>query len=186
MFNRPKRISPARQVLVTDQAVQGALLVRLALYGAGGLLYFSVIELLDVALSDTAHSRGEILWNFMGQTIYWAPGLFVLMPIFAYDLLRVSNGFTGPVLRLRREMKALTLGEDREPIEFRADDFWQEMAAEYNLLRKEVNKLREQLAAVPQAENATTVRKGSLFGGKGKAKAEDSKTMDEMLESVGA
>lgn len=162
MFAKRNRIPPPRQVLVTDHAVQGALLVRLAFYGASGVLYFSIIELLDVVLSDPAQSRGEILWNFIGQAIYWAPGLFVLMPIFAYDLLRFSNGFTGPVLRLRREMKALTLGADREPIEFRAEDYWQEMASEYNLLRDQVNQLRNQLEAAKQTQDGSTVRKGSL------------------------
>ena len=155
------------------------------MYAASGLLYFSIIELLDVGLSDPAQSRGEIFWNFVGQAIYWAPGLFVLMPIFAYDLLRLSHGFVGPVLRLRKEMKALALGADREPIEFRAEDFWLDMADEYNLLRDEVNKLREQLASVPSANVAAPVRKGSLFGAKQKAGSEEIKPVDEMLEAVG-
>ena len=163
------------------------------MYGASGLLYFSIIELLDVVLSDPAQSRGEIVWNFIGQAIYWAPGLFVLMPIFAYDLLQVSNRFAGPALRVRKEMRSLALGTDTKSLELRADDFWLDMADEYNHLRDEVTKLREQLAATPQVEDATTVRKGSLFGNKNKDDSEkakqesaaDTKIMDEMLESVG-
>ena len=188
MFKTTNRIQPARHVLVTDKAVQGALLVRLVLYGISCLLYFSIIQLLDVALADPVQSHWDIACMFFGEAIYWAPGLFVIMPILAYDLLRVSNRFTGPVTRLRKEMRHLTAGESVEPIEFRDEDFWGEMADEYNLLREEVVKLRNELASAQKSNGATAqnaVRKGTLFGKKLNANPQNAEAPEELLETVG-
>ena len=168
MFRKTKRIPPPREVLLTDRVVQGVLIKRMILYAMACLLYFCVIEFLDVALSDPSLTRWEIANIFYGEAVYWAPGLIVMLPIFAYDLLRISNRFTGPVVRLRKEMRQLTRGDEGTPIEFRSDDYWLEMAEEYNFLRDEVIKLRAQLLAVKSApsQGETPLRKGSLFAKK--------------------
>ena len=185
MFRKTKRIPPARQVLVTDKVVQGALLRRLAFYGACGLFYFSVIEFLDVALANPAQSRWEIAMGFFERSIYWAPGIVVLMPIFAYDLLRFSNRLTGPVTRLRKEMRDLKAGVQSEPIEFRRGDFLREMADEYNSLRDEIVELREQVASASAREPAARMRKGSLFGKKGKDVKPSAESAETLLEPAG-
>ena len=185
MFRKTKRIPPARHVLVTDKVVQGALLWRLAFYGACGLFYFSVIEFLDVALANPAQSRWEIAMGFLERSIYWAPGIVVLMPIFAYDLLRFSNRFTGPVTRIRKEIRDLTTGAQLEPIEFRGNDFLRELADEYNALREEMIKLREQAAAAPETEPNAKMRKGSLFGSKKGDRSSAAKSSDALLETAG-
>ena len=56
----------------------------------------------------------------------------MLLPMVLGRHRALSNRFTGPMLRLRRSMRALARGEHVEPIEFRGGDFWQEFAAEFN------------------------------------------------------
>tara|TARA_R110002049_G_scaffold2750_8_gene22261 strand:- start:212671 stop:213219 length:549 start_codon:yes stop_codon:yes gene_type:complete len=181
MFKKTNRIPPAREALVIDPQIQGALIRRVALYGICGLFYFSIIEFLDVALADPQRSWSEIGVAFLEQAVYWGPGMIVLLPIFAYDILRVSNRFAGPVVRLRKEMRDLTKGARLEPIEFRGEDYLHELADEYNALRDEVIKLREQATAVPKKEEGAPVRKGSLFGNRNKRKAAE----EDLLETSG-
>ena len=44
----------------------------------------------------------------------------------------------GPLLRVRRSMRALARGEAVEPIEFRGGDYWKEIADEFNAVRARV------------------------------------------------
>ena len=66
---------------------------------------------------------------------YYGPGLiasFILLPMVVVDIIRLSNRFAGPLVRLRRAMRALARGEHVQPIYFREGDFWQEFANEFN------------------------------------------------------
>ena len=182
LLRRLKLTAPTRQVLISDGAIQGALLLRLALYGLGTLLYFAIIQLLDAALTHPAQSRWDIFFRFIDESIYWAPGLFVLLPLFAYDMLSMSNRFTGPVARLRGEMRRLIDGKLVHTVQFRRDDFWLDMADEFNTLREEVLRLREQVAAAgtdSRPEEKVPVRKGRLFGGSSEGAS------DDMTEAIG-
>jgi len=187
MFKKTQRIPLPRRVLVVDQVVQGALLARIVLYGVCGLLYFSLIRLLDVAMTYPAESYWQIADRFFAEAIYWAPGMCVLLPVFAYELMWMSNRFVGPVVRLRGEMRRLIRGNDVGVIEFRVDDYWSELADDFNQLREEVVKLREQLDTARKSASVKTVdtssrkavRKGSLFAAKQAAEASG-----QLLESV--
>jgi len=64
------------------------------------------------------------------------------------DVVRLSNRFTGPLLRLRRSMRALARGEQVEPIRFRDNDFWHDFAEEFNALAA---RFRHQAAALAAA-----------------------------------
>jgi signal transduction histidine kinase len=57
---------------------------------------------------------------------------FLLLPLVIFDIIRFSNRFVGPILRLRRSMRQLARGEHVEPIKFRGTDFWQDFADEFN------------------------------------------------------
>ena len=59
-----------------------------------------------------------------------------LFPAFALDTVRFSNRFVGPVARLRRVMRELALGEKPGSLAFRDNDFWAEVADEFNAVTK--------------------------------------------------
>jgi hypothetical protein len=58
--------------------------------------------------------------------------LIVIFPIFAYDSLKLSNRFAGPMVSFRNALKKLSRGEPVKPLSFRKGDFWRELAADFN------------------------------------------------------
>jgi len=72
---------------------------------------------------------------------YYEPALVasaLLLPLVIMDVLRFTNRMIGPLLRVRRSMRALARGEYVEPIEFRGADYWKEIADEFNAVRQRV------------------------------------------------
>ena len=61
----------------------------------------------------------------------------------------------GPLVRLRRSMRALARGEHVEPIKFREGDFWQEFAEEFNAVAARVQGERPQDEPTLREETAT-------------------------------
>ncbi len=112
-----------------DTAVQGTLLLHIVghwmffILAAGALLFF--IEMLTGPPRDA--------WKNMlprhGPTVLV---MLVLTPIFLRDLCKLSNRFTGPMVRLRRAMRDLADGREVSPIHFRERDFWQDLPADFN------------------------------------------------------
>ncbi len=74
------------------------------------------------------------MWFFYGPA---AIASFLLLPLVIVDIIRISNRFVGPLLWLRRSMRALARGEYVEPIEFRGNDFWYDFADEFNAVAPE-------------------------------------------------
>jgi len=56
----------------------------------------------------------------------------ILLPIVMMDALRMSNKFVGPVMRLRGGLRDLAEGRPAQPLNFRDDDFWRDMATDFN------------------------------------------------------
>lgn len=128
-----------RKRLLVDREVQWAFLLRaigywlmcvvtvLLLLGFTGM----VAEPLCLFFPDA-----DGPWLRLGPTIVCA---LLFLPIVIYDFLRVSNRLVGPVLRLRRGMRALAAGEHVKPLQFRDGDFWRDFADEFNALARRVH-----------------------------------------------
>lgn len=141
---RPFRPSGDRVVrvrLLVDPAVQQALLVRFGVYAAAAMTYFGVIHLFSHSMLDRQAGMTELLVDLLDQASYWAPGLLLLVPLAVQDLLRLTNRFAGPKARLARQLRELATG-DPGPLEFRRDDYWQELADDFNRVREELVRLR--------------------------------------------
>ena len=147
--------SPIRVKLLVDMRVQGALLLRLALYAAACFVYFGVIHFFSIPTYDSEAGTSEELAGFFGEAIFWAPGLLLLVPLVAHDLLRFSNRFAGPVMRLRRELRRLVEREETTDLRFRNDDYWCELADDFNRLREELLTLRQSQVEDPQGQLRT-------------------------------
>ena len=108
-----------RTHLLVDPKIQGTLLVRVLLYWALGLIGMTMMLLFWRMLVGPA---GKFHSNFDEMWFYYEPALIasaLLLPLVVMDVLRFSNQMVGPLLRVRRSMRALARGEYVEPIEFR-------------------------------------------------------------------
>lgn len=141
-----------RQRLLIDNRVQGALLRRTGLYAVCCATYFGVIMLFSESITDPHESAADALFRCLDEFIFWLPGFVILAPVIAYDLLRITNRFTGPIFRLRKEMIKLADGEDASHLSFRDEDHWNDMAELFNRIHDELVELRA--AAQAQAEDS--------------------------------
>lgn len=141
-----------RKHLFVDPKVQGALMARVVLYWFVCLLSITLMLLCWRIITGPPRmfaTHMEEMWGSYGPAVIAS---FILLPLVIVDVLRFSNRFVGPLLRLRRSMRQLGRGEEVEPIEFRADDFWPEFADEFNAIRLRVQLLSTTLAKLQHAE----------------------------------
>jgi nitrogen fixation/metabolism regulation signal transduction histidine kinase len=54
--------------------------------------------------------------------------------VFVVDTIRVSHRFAGPMLSLDRAMREVADGQPPRKLVFRHDDFWHELADDYNAM----------------------------------------------------
>ncbi|MCR4412654.1 MAG: hypothetical protein NUV77_09545 [Thermoguttaceae bacterium] len=127
-----------RKQLFVDYKVQGALALRVVLYWAACLLTMTLMLVCWRILTGSARAfylQLDDMW------FHYKPALVasvLLLPLVVVDVLRLSNHFAGPMVRLRRAMRALAEGKSVEPIYFRENDFWREFADEFNALATRV------------------------------------------------
>lgn len=135
------RIKQARKQLFIDPKVQGALVLRVALYWVVCLMTITLMLLCWRILTGPA----RMFYTHFGEMwFHFGPALiasFLLLPLVIVDIVRLSNRFAGPLIRLRRSMRALAQGEDVRPIHFREGDFWREFADEFNAVLARVEQL---------------------------------------------
>jgi len=136
---KAKRAKKAqRKKLFVDTKVQGALVARTILYWLSCVITISLMILCWRIVTGPVQmfsTHLDDMWFFHGPAIIAS---LLLLPLVLIDILRLSNRFTGPLVRLRRSMRALARGEHVEPIEFRDDDFWHEFADEFNALAAKI------------------------------------------------
>ena len=112
-----------RKNLFVDPKVQSALAIRLAVHW---FLFAGITAVISVKLrwfSDPFQPLSNVFTAFINEQ--W-PVLFtmaLLLPMFIYDSLKLSNRFAGPITRFRRHIReiadggVLTLEMGREPNE---------------------------------------------------------------------
>ena len=127
-----------RKQFFVDPKVQGALVGRVILYWLVCIITITLMLLCWRIVTGPArifYMHFSDVWFFYGPAMLAS---LMLLPLVVVDIIRLSNRFAGPLLRLRRSMRALTQGEYVDPIEFRDGDFWQEFAQEFNALAARV------------------------------------------------
>jgi hypothetical protein len=127
-----------RKRLFVDPEVQGFLILRVVLYW---MFCLGSITLMLLAWRIVTGPARMFYTHFDDMWFHYGPALMaslLLLPLVVIDIVRFSNRFVGPVLRLKRSMHQLAQGEEIEPIEFRDSDFWREFADEFNVLRAKI------------------------------------------------
>lgn len=146
---------PLRKHLFVDPKVQGALATRAVLYWFLCLLTVALMLLCWQMITGPArlfYTHLDVIWYYYGPALIAST---ILLPLVVIDVFRVSNRFVGPILRLRRSLRALGRGEHVGTIEFRDGDFWQEFADEFNVVADRVEQLEQELHRLRQESDKT-------------------------------
>lgn len=88
--------------------------------------------------------------------VRFGPALFAsiaLLPLVIIDAVRMSHRFVGPIFRLRTAMRDIAAGRTIPPVKFRTDDYWQEMADEFNAVTAKLSNAEE---SVPEDDLAAS------------------------------
>lgn len=142
-----------RKRLFVDPKVQGALMIRVVCYWMICLVTVSLMLLCWRIITGPArlfYTHLDDMWFHYGPAMVAS---LVLLPLVMVDIVRLSNRFAGPMLRLRRTMQQVARGEHVEPISFRDGDFWQEFAQDFNALLARINRLQTAVAQGSQPED---------------------------------
>ena len=129
-----------RSIFFIDRKVQGALVVRTSIYWMFCLFsvslmlicwsaYTGPLKPFSVLVAELYHRHGPVLLASL-----------ILLPIAAMDVLRLSNRFVGPVSRTRAALAELAEGRAIEPIQFRDDDYWADLAGNLNEVAARLNQ----------------------------------------------
>jgi hypothetical protein len=153
-----------RKNYFVDSQVQGALVKRVVLHWflcmvALALLIFCWRTVAGPARMPYTHFYD--LWFYYGPAVV---GSLLLLPLVVFDVVRLSNRFVGPLVRLRRSLRALARGKEVAPLKFRKNDFWQEFAGEFNAVAERMNKLNRAAAADTDGDEAEEDRESVLAG----------------------
>ena len=131
-----------RSRLMVDPKIQWPILQRTAFYVSACALYFMVVLYFSESAQIRDESPSRALLRCVDVLACWAPGLFLLIPVIAYDILIFTNRFAGPMYRLQREMRSLIDGDSSHRITLREGDLWPEIADLFNQISDELQILR--------------------------------------------
>lgn len=134
-----------RHRLFVDPEVQAALLLRVVTYWMVCLAAVALMLLCRQMVAGPPRpvfAHLEDLWFRFGPPFFAS---LVVLPLILMDIIRMSNRFSGPLIRLRRAMRALARGETVSPLRFRQGDFWKSFADEFNAVAERVAELERLL-----------------------------------------
>ena len=145
-----------RRKFLVDYDVQGALAARTAFYWIGcTAMTIGVAALLKLVSGRTGlQTPYADLWGLCRPI---AIASLLLMPVIVYDMVQLSNRMAGPIMRLRRAMRQLAQGDPVDTLSFRDNDFWREMAGEFNALAAELQDRRKQASPAPDLERTQEI-----------------------------
>ena len=139
-----------------DKAVQGALVRRLLIHWFAFIVISLALGITLQALTHPFRPLAEHFGAFVQTNICFLIAIACMTPVFLFDAVRLSNRFAGPVYRLRLAMAELNKGGRPKPLKFRPNDFWKEMAQEFNQVADGYFRRSEDASAQesPTNENA--------------------------------
>jgi hypothetical protein len=150
-----------RTAFVIDAQVQGALLLRIVLYWMFCFVSMSVILVCWEVFTGPPQRMVDLVSKLYFRYGPVLSGSFILLPIVLLDVVRVSNRFVGPVLRLRQGLLDVADGRPAQPLNFRDDDFWRDLASNFNRavarIARESSERCYPTEEMPQPEHTSSV-----------------------------
>lgn len=120
---------------LVDPEVQGGLIRKIAIHWAllfvcnslALVIWLRLFEQPDANWSETVSQCSRRFFPFFLISM-------TLIPAFVWDTLKLTNRFAGPVRRLRAALADAGQGRAVAPLKFRSNDFWGEIAENFNSL----------------------------------------------------
>jgi sensor histidine kinase YesM len=124
-----------RTSILIDREVQGSLLQKIVLHW--GLLFLAnaVALLIWLSLFESPDGSWQDIFQLAIQR--YLPVVIVslaILPAFLWDTVRLTNRFAGPIRRLRVALSDAAHGRAVAPLNFRSNDYWREIANDFNKL----------------------------------------------------
>lgn len=122
-----------RRRTLVDPEVQGGVLRKIAIHWVlfficNALAMMIWIRLFEQPDANWGQTLGDTLLRFLPFFVI----TMALIPAFVWDTLKLTNRFAGPILRLRSALADASAGRAVSPLHFRNNDFWQEIAENFN------------------------------------------------------
>lgn len=118
--------------ILIDSHVQGALLLRVGCYWLFCLLSITLMLICWEALTRPPQRYFDLFVDFYHRYAPAFAASLLLLPLVMIDVLRLSNRFVGPIVRLRGALRQLAGGESVKNVKFREGDFWPDLADDFN------------------------------------------------------
>jgi hypothetical protein len=141
-----------------DRNVQGGLLTRMAIHW--GVFFFSsafAYIVVQAIVSPNGTTFLQRVQNSITEFSLLGLLMLTLMPAFLLDVVRFSNRFAGPIVRLRRFLRELGENGEVPPLKFRDDDFWMEIAKEFNVCRERIYRQRMEIERLQALLNENAI-----------------------------
>jgi hypothetical protein len=162
-FARLTMSKKLRKQFFVDPTVQGAIVRRLMIHW---LVVFAVLFVFLVVMQVLVGGPFKPLSHHI-NTIGERYGLLLacltcLLPVFAYDAIKLSHRFAGPMVSFRQALHQVANGENIDPIHFRKNDFWKPLTDDLNRIAAELKGRRDADGSSPaegcsEVEVSTTV-----------------------------
>ncbi len=147
-----------RKQKYVDTNVQGALLRRILFHWVAFFFVTALtVILMKSLIGDMNLTFMENIKNSIGEFSLIGVILLCLFPVFMLDTVRFSNRFVGPIGRLRRHLQELGTEKTTQKCSFRDNDFWSEMAGEFNKVVDLVEKQEAEIARLKGQLNSSGV-----------------------------
>jgi hypothetical protein len=144
-----------RQKVWVDCRVQGVLIGRIILYWALALMYVGLGSACFQYYQHPDRSFGGHASQLFTQIWPWLPSVILFLPLVVFDVVRLSSLFVGPVYRLRNHLIELNDDPGCRPLNFREEDYWQDLVEPVHCLQAEILNLRAEVASLQQALTAS-------------------------------
>jgi len=149
-----------RSRILVDPPVQWAIVKRIFFHWAMFLICLVSISVMVRLMFTTGELPfAQTLADACRSQLPLLMVMAILMPVFLRDTLKMSNRFAGPMYRLRTALTKMAHDESVSAIKFRAGDFWQEVAADFNTVaakyeqaQKRNAKLEAELAQLRESQ----------------------------------
>ena len=126
-MNRTRRIT-----FFVDRHVQGALLWRVIVYWQFFVISLTAFLVCRDWYFELSSNLLAILRNVHAR---YSPVMFaslILLPVVMLDIVRITNRIVGPIVRLRHGLRDMAEGRPVHPLSFRDNDFWRDLAGDFN------------------------------------------------------
>ena len=149
-MSHPKK---KRRTTIFDPEVQGSVIRKIAIhwiifFGCNVLALLIWVRLFEQPDASWGQTFSDTFRRFLPFFVV----TLALIPAFVWDTLKLTSRFAGPILRLREALAEAGKGRTVPPLRFRDNDFWQEMASNFNLIMEHREAEKETPKAAEQAD----------------------------------